>query len=95
MELSKQKSIEELRSEYISIEPLARRFCDELARQLQILIDQQKVQLGFPITARVKSWESISEKLRRLPLNLRSITDFQDLVGLRLIFLFRKIPEVD
>jgi putative GTP pyrophosphokinase len=88
--LSKHKSIEVLRSEYLSIEPSARRFCDELTRQLQILVDQQKVQLGFPISARVKTWESISEKLNRLPLNLHSITDLQDLIGLRLIFLFKR-----
>ena len=88
--MRKKKTLEELRAEYLQIEPIARKFANELEHQLGILVESEKVSLGFPIAARVKSWESINEKLDRLPLNLPSITELQDLIGIRLIFLYKR-----
>lgn len=93
MSKKKGKSSKELELEYLEIEGLAKRFAGELTKQANILIDEENIALGLPIEARVKTWISISEKLERVRLKLHHITDLQDLVGLRLIFLFRRDAE--
>jgi hypothetical protein len=50
--MSKNKSIDELKIEYFQIEPIAKRFCSELVKQVETLIEQNKMQSGFPIQAR-------------------------------------------
>jgi putative GTP pyrophosphokinase len=79
-----------LDAEYKAIVPTASSFCDELSKQIIYLLRQESIALGFPIQYRVKSWASISEKIDRLSFNAKKITDLQDLVGLRIILLFRR-----
>lgn len=64
------------------------KFCDELRRHIEELILQNNINLGFPISSRVKTWESIEEKLRRVPLGIKKLAELQDLVGFRIILLF-------
>jgi len=80
----------ELESEYSYIAPLASRFADELSHQLQQLLDNNLVYLSFPIQLRVKSWQSISEKLQRKSFSINKINELNDLVGLRLILQFKR-----
>jgi len=87
-------SLEKLEIEYGAVQSLAKRFSDELVRQLIILLDRDKIPLGFPIESRVKSWESIVEKVKRLSLVLSSVTDLQDLIGIRLVTLFQRDSEL-
>jgi putative GTP pyrophosphokinase len=77
-------------SEYSLVSSLALRFADELCHQLNQLLDNDAVALSFPIQYRLKSWQSISEKLLRKSLAIKKITELNDLVGLRLILQFRR-----
>ncbi len=79
--------------EYRSLTSVARSLCVELVKQLNQLLENDGIALGFPIQYRVKSWESLSEKFGRLSLNVKSIKEVQDLVGLRLILLYRRDVE--
>jgi ppGpp synthetase/RelA/SpoT-type nucleotidyltranferase len=73
--------------------PLASRVRDAFITQLDHLLRQNNIPLGVPIEARVKEWPSIEEKLSRKGLALNSITDLSDLVGIRLILLFKRDVE--
>jgi ppGpp synthetase/RelA/SpoT-type nucleotidyltranferase len=83
-------SISQLEDEFKSAVLLAEHFATELTRQVQELLDANSVSLGFPIQQRVKTWASLSEKLERKELTLKSLRDLDDLVGLRLILEFRR-----
>lgn len=83
----------ELEREYRALTPVAGSLCVELASQLNRLLDNEGITLGFPIQYRVKQWDSLSEKFQRVSLQVRSIKDVQDLVGLRLILLYRRDVE--
>ncbi len=84
------KSLKQLKVEYEALLSFAISFREELLKQIHVLVSEKNIKLGFPIESRVKSWESISSKIRRLSLNLRSVKQLQDLVGVRLIVLFRR-----
>jgi len=82
----------ELDEQYATLLPKAERFAEQLASQLQQLIRQHGFTLPFPIKWRVKSWESLYEKIssgRADP----PITHVQDFVGLRIILLFKRDAE--
>jgi putative GTP pyrophosphokinase len=86
--------VKEIEQDYLSIRPIAESFCTEVTHQLETLLGEAGITIGFPIQNRVKTWESISEKLKRLPSRFKKVTDLQDLVGLRLILLFKRdIPK--
>jgi ppGpp synthetase/RelA/SpoT-type nucleotidyltranferase len=54
------------------------------------LIKADHLSLAVPLEARVKSLESISEKLLRKPQEIDCVTDLADFVGIRAILLFRR-----
>jgi len=85
-------SVSRLEDEFKGAALLAERFAAELTRQVQELLDANSISLSFPIQQRVKTWASLSEKLERKTLALKSLRDLDDLVGLRLILQFR--PDV-
>jgi putative GTP pyrophosphokinase len=87
-------SHEQLESEHRLLTPLADTFCTEVSRQLNRLLADANVTLGFPIEYRVKTWESIAEKLERKTLQLETLADLHDLVGLRIVLLFRRDVDV-
>lgn len=82
--------IKQLETEYRAILPIAERFCVELSNQINRLLNNEQISLGFPTEYRVKTWESLSNKIERLSLNLGSIKELNDLIGLRLILLFKR-----
>lgn len=72
------------------------RLLEELRRQIDHSIADASITLGTPIEGRVKSLQSILEKQERKEHPINSVTDFKDLVGLRIILLFhRDILKVD
>ena len=83
-------SIEDLKKEYEETAHLAERFSVALQEQLEELFLVNKISLGVQIERRVKSWNSIAEKLERKSLEIESIGEISDLVGLRLILLFKR-----
>ncbi len=82
--------LKDLEQQYRLFAPLGQQFTGELTRQLHELLTQQNVSLGCPIQSRVKEWISISEKIERKSLQLESINDIPDLIGLRVILLFQR-----
>ena len=82
-------SLESLHNEFQTQATTAARLKIALLEQLENLFSKHEVTLGTPIEGRVKTWESISEKIQRKSLSLDQVTDLDDLVGIRTILLFR------
>jgi putative GTP pyrophosphokinase len=89
-----QAILDRWRQEYLDLQPVAVRFSDVLAAELQQLLRRKCVPLATPIEHRVKSWLSIEEKLARYAFTEASLSKLYDLVGLRLILLFKKDIEI-
>ena len=82
--------LEALRVSYDTRRLLAERFATRLSEQITELLNKEGISLALPIENRVKSWESISDKIDRNKLNLSDVATLNDFVGLRLILLFRR-----
>ena len=83
-------SIDRLEEEYTHALIVAERFAVELTRPVQELLEANLILLSFPIQRRIKTWDSLREKLDRKALALKSLRDLDDLVGLRLILQFKR-----
>ncbi len=92
--LARRIALTRLQEEYRDLAPLARRFSETLASELHQLVQRHDLALAVPIEHRVKTWPSIEEKLSRgwewVPFSGASLTELDDLVGVRLILLFRR-----
>lgn len=89
--MDKEKLNQVLSSEYSSIVEKLDRLRKALVDQLYILFEKNDIQLGFPIQHRTKSINSILDKVssgRYTP--KKSVQEVQDLVGLRIILLFKR-----
>lgn len=80
--------IDALKTEYHAGELQCERLQATVKQQLEQLLTQNEVVLGVPLEGRIKTWDSIQEKLDRKRLNLNSLTELDDLVGVRAILLF-------
>ncbi|WP_372719258.1 GTP pyrophosphokinase family protein [Novipirellula sp.] len=80
----------ELKSEYDRLHPVARRFAETLRQQIGALISKNGLSLGVPIESRVKTWNSLSEKLERKHIAPKSVLELDDLIGIRVILLFQR-----
>jgi ppGpp synthetase/RelA/SpoT-type nucleotidyltranferase len=87
------RTLHQLHDEYRKLEPLATDFGAEVVRQLNELLQQEKISLAVPIEFRVKTWLSIAEKLERKELMITSLDELPDLIGVRAILLFRRDVE--
>jgi GTP pyrophosphokinase len=83
-------SFEQLESDFRLIAPTAEEFRSELTKQISKILEDNQIILGFPLESRVKKWNSIVNKLERLSLSINEIKELNDLVGFRLILLFRR-----
>ena len=79
-----------LRKEYESVKGPAKDFCDALTEQIKTLLSKENISLAVPVESRVKSWDSIRNKLERRSVELESVLQLNDLVGIRLILPFRR-----
>ncbi len=68
----------------------AERLRDVVIVQLLELFSSHNVTLGVPIESRIKKWASISEKIERKNIQIESILELQDLIGIRCILLFTR-----
>jgi ppGpp synthetase/RelA/SpoT-type nucleotidyltranferase len=84
--------MEALHTQFNSLAGDAARLRTVFMEQLESLFAAQRVTLGVPMEGRVKSWDSISNKLERKSLELQRLEDLDDLVGVRIILLF--LPDV-
>jgi ppGpp synthetase/RelA/SpoT-type nucleotidyltranferase len=81
--------------EYKSIYSIAYKFCDEVKKQINELLEQNQISLAFPIECRVKAWSSLLNKIKEKAQDIKSVKEVHDLVGLRIILLFlRELPKV-
>jgi putative GTP pyrophosphokinase len=83
------KVIDQLRSDYIASTPGAQKMLACLADQLSAILKSEGIPLGVSMEARIKSWESIHDKLNRKAIKLQTVTHLDDLIGVRLILLFK------
>ena len=79
-----------LRQEYGERRHLYEAFCREAVRQLDEVLQRERIALAFPIEQRVKSIDSILEKRANRPSQFKSLIDMRDIAGLRIILLFRR-----
>lgn len=82
--------LENLRVGYHDILPRAERLKDAVIAELHELFHKHGVSLGVPIESRVKTWSSIADKVERKGNELSTIVDLSDLIGIRVILLFKK-----
>ncbi len=85
----KARDLNRLRADYQQVTPKAERLKKCIEDQLSALLAKESITLGVPMESRVKSWASIEEKVSRKSYNLSNIVDLTDLVGIRLILLFK------
>jgi putative GTP pyrophosphokinase len=90
---SQSLDIQALEQSYRAIVPLLDNFCVELRNQIDRLLEDEGIAIGFPIQHRVKQWNSMAEKFERVALKVYDIKEIQDLAGLRLILLFKRDVE--
>jgi ppGpp synthetase/RelA/SpoT-type nucleotidyltranferase len=80
----------DLKTQYDQAVTDCKKFCDELSYQIEELLESSGFNdLSFTIEDRVKSWESIFNNLRNQKYNLRNIIELNDLIGIRIIVLFK------
>ncbi len=85
-----QVSGDTLKTNYDKVKPLAEKFMAALCEQLESILLTHGITLGVPLERRIKSFESISGKIERNEISLRSIIDLDDFIGIRLILLFKR-----
>jgi putative GTP pyrophosphokinase len=81
---------DELEADYRKIHSGALEFLREFLHQFEALVAKANVKLGVPIEGRVKEWSSISEKLVRKSLDVKTCQDLDDFIGIRVITLFAR-----
>jgi ppGpp synthetase/RelA/SpoT-type nucleotidyltranferase len=86
----KKRSVSSLKRDYERLTPLANRYALALRGEFEQLLSTHDLALGVPIEYRVKTWDSIAEKIERQKLSLRSVRNLGDFVGLRLMLLFKR-----
>jgi len=82
--------MKKLHDGYTRTLPQALRFQTALSVQLQQIVVQNSLALAMPIETRVKTWESIVDKLERRALDIDCIDQLTDMIGFRLVFLFTR-----
>jgi len=89
--MTKRKEIPTLEKEHQIIFPKCELLCKELLRQIDFIINTNKIILAFPIQFRAKRFESIKNKIESGRYSVKnSILELQDLAGLRIITLFKR-----
>lgn len=83
-------TINELSTDYQEFKPKADRLRSSVVTELNELFEKGDVALGFPVESRVKTWASIVDKVQRKGIELASVVDLPDFVGIRVVLLFRK-----
>lgn len=84
----------DLRAEYDVVRLIAEKMRVAVGDQLEALVRDNNITLGTPLESRVKTWDSLEEKIQRNSLTLESVSSLHDLVGLRLILLFQRDVDV-
>lgn len=93
--LSHIDSINKLEIEYQTTKVFAYKFCEEVKKQISELLEQNQLSLAFPIEFRVKEWPSLAKKIQQKFIDVKSLKEVNDLIGIRIILLFlQELPNV-
>ncbi|WP_343591126.1 hypothetical protein [Flavobacterium sp.] len=82
----------DIQNEYLKIKSDYDDFLNEVMRTVGKLLNRNQIPIAFDVLGRTKSLESIIEKSQRVDIK-KSITDFHDIVGLRIVLLFPEFKE--
>lgn len=82
----------DIQNEYLKIKSDYDDFLNEVMRTVGKLLNRNQIPIAFDVLGRTKSLESIIEKSQRIDIK-KSITDFHDIVGLRIVLLFPEFKE--
>lgn len=84
------RDLSALRASYDSRASVAVRFSEWLADQIHEVIASNNLSLAVPIDTRVKTWQSFYEKIERKNIEISDAAQLGDLVGVRIILLFKR-----
>lgn len=82
----------DIANEYLKIKTDYDDFLNEVMRTVGKLLKRNQIPIAFDVLGRTKSVESITEKAQRVDFK-KSITEFHDIVGLRIVLLFPEFKE--
>jgi ppGpp synthetase/RelA/SpoT-type nucleotidyltranferase len=81
-------NLESIKADHAIKYPLYYDFCKELVNQINPLLVENDIYMGFPVEFRVKTLESVLNKLERNTLEVKCVEDIIDFAGIRIICLF-------
>jgi len=87
------KVTDALRDEYVRKSSDAERLINFVKEQLNAAISAENIAVGFPTSSRVKSLQSIAEKIDRKRRPVKSVSEIDDLAGIRVVLLFKRDVE--
>lgn len=79
-----------IRQQYHDYEQSARRLQRNVVGQIEHLLSENEISLGVPLETRIKALSSINEKIERKTMVVNDVRDLDDLVGFRLIPMFKR-----
>lgn len=69
---------------------IANEFKLSLIEQLNRILSENDVALGVPIEGRVKTIDSLIDKLERKSIDINAVAELDDFIGIRIILLFKR-----
>jgi ppGpp synthetase/RelA/SpoT-type nucleotidyltranferase len=78
----------DITKEYTNLKKSYEDFLNEIKEAVAKMLLRHEIPVAFEISARIKELESIQEKYNRKKINIESITEFDDLIGVRIVLLF-------
>lgn len=82
-----------LEEDYKAALPALQEFCDRIRSEIGLLLRAEDITLGAPLESRIKSWVSVCDKSERARAPVNNLDDLKDLVGIRIILLYR--PDIE
>jgi len=86
----KNSDIDKIYQEYHLKKQLYERFCSEVVNQMNELITSAAISPALPIHFRVKTWNSILQKIERKEYTIDSLSRIPDIAGIRIVLLFQR-----
>ncbi len=84
---------EELKEQHVVHSGVAELLRRPIVEQIDVILAKNNLTLGVPVESRVKTVSSIVNKDKRKNLEINSIVDLDDFIGVRLIMLFKRDVE--